>query len=112
MGTFLNTRRYHIARRGRPMTLRRPLTTTTVSDVTVAGIDRAYKPEQVAGDIRQGDRMVAILNDEITAAGWPGPPRPRDLMLIDGLQATVEGSFAIYDGAVCIGHDIQVRGGR
>jgi hypothetical protein len=112
MGIHLDSRRRLLARRGRPMLLRRQATPGVFTDVIVQGTDRAYKPEQEPGDIRQGDRMVSILADEIAAAGWPGPPRARDRIDIDGRSNGIEGAFAIYEGAVCIGYDFHIKGAQ
>lgn len=108
----LGARRRQLAVKGRPMTLRR-LTAAGAAptDVAVQGHLKAYRPEQLTGDIRMGDAQVAILNDEISAAAWPGPPRARDQMVIDGRLWSVQGAFPVYEGATCIGFDVWVRGG-
>lgn len=95
------------------MTLRRRASATDASPatVTVNGVARGYKPQQIAGNVREGDMQVSILNDEITAASWPGPPLPRDEIVIDGNLWRVEGCETLYEGTLCIGHRLQVRGG-
>lgn len=96
------------------MTLRRLLTAnpSTSVEVTLLGFLSMFSADQVGtGDIMQGDGSVAILNDEIEAAAWPGPPRARDQMIIDGRVWNVRGSNPIYEADVCIGHNLSVRGG-
>jgi hypothetical protein len=94
------------------MTLRRLLTTSTISDVTVMGYLVMFKPDAVGtGSVMQGDATVSILNNEILACAWPGPPRQRDQMVIDGRIWSVQGSTPLWEGTTCIGHDIYVRGG-
>lgn len=106
-------RRNMIGAHGRTMTLRRPLTVNpaTYQDVVLLGFTRAYRPEQMPGDVRQGDQMCAICANEITAAGWPAPPRPRDLILVDGRSWAVLGAQTIADGAEILGWDLWIRGG-
>lgn len=113
---FSDARRSAIARFGRPMSLQRktggsntntPITTT---NLTVQGFLSAYRPEQLSTDIKQGDALVAITNDELAAAGWDAP-RARDQVEIDGHLWVVIGSQALYVGGTCIGHAMQVRGG-
>lgn len=94
------------------MTLRRPLTTSTVTDVTVQGYLALFRPEQVGtGSIVQGDGTIQILNDEILASGWPGPVRAGDKMVIDGRIWLVTGAAEVFEGSNVIGHSINVRGG-
>lgn len=111
MGQHQNSRRAHITRRGREMVLKRAIDTSTSVAVTVLGVSKSYAPLQDAGDVRQGDEMVAILNDEIAATAWPGPPRARDILTIDGRNWAIQGSMAVFEGSVCIGHQLWVRGG-
>lgn len=114
MGAHLDARRRNIASRGRSFTLRRQTVTSpaTYSSVTVTAFLRAYRPDQIAGALMQGDWAMEIGNDEIAAASWPGPPRPGDEVL-DGSAATyaVIGAAAIYEGSTLIGHTLQLRGG-
>jgi hypothetical protein len=116
MSSFLRSRRRTLAKIGRPMTLRRQTSTATIpptyADVTVQGHLVAAKPDDVQGEVMQGDARVAILNDEIAATDWPGPPRKHDLVLVDGETWVVHGPPAgVYDGATLIGFMLHVRGG-
>lgn len=94
------------------MTLRRLLTTSTSTDVTVQGYLSMYRPDQIGiGSIALGDGTVQILNDEIATAGWPGPIRARDQMIIDGRIWTILGAAQVCEGSTVIGYTISVRGG-
>lgn len=104
---FLESRRRRLAVVGRPMSLRRQAVA-----VTVQGSFRAYTPDQITGGIVQGDAQVSILDDEIAAAAWPGPPRRGDTMLIDGKTWALQGATPVHDGALLIGHDLWIRGGN
>lgn len=114
MGNSLEARRRHLASRGRPMQLRRQTAVTPLAyaTVTVQGFKRDYTPGQVVGEIQQGDARVEILPDEIEATGWPGPPRPKDAVLIDGAVWTVQGAPALYDGPVLVGYSLWIRGAK
>lgn len=94
------------------MTLKRQLTTApTFASVTVRGATVAYQPDAIAGDLKMGDLRVSILNDEIAAGSWPGPPRSRDQMLIDGKTYVVQAATSLYDGETLVGFTIWARGG-
>lgn len=105
---FASSRRGMLAARGRAMTLRR----TGQADLTVVGFATAYRPEQVAGAVRQGDQRVAITAIEIAAASWPGPPRPGDFLVVDGKTWAIEGAEPKHEGLVCAGFDLWIRGGQ
>lgn len=114
MGAHADARQRNLASRGRSFTLRRQTVTTPAAytTVTVTGFRRAYRPDQIAGAIQQGDWALEICNFEIAAASWPGPPRAGDEVL-DGSAATyaVVGAAAVYEGEDLIGHTLQLRGG-
>lgn len=113
MSRLLSSWRRLIAIKGRPMTLRRQTATSPAvfSDVTVRAAAVAYQPEAIAGDLKMGDLRVSILNDEIAAASWPGPPRARDQMTIDGKTYVLQAATPRYDGETLVGFTIWVRGG-
>jgi len=100
-----------LERRGRFMSLRRRVgTTATFTEVAVRGVARGYRPEELVGSIAQGDREVIISNAEIEAAGWPGPPRRGDIIVIDGVTTTVQAPDTRRLLAETVGHILQVRG--
>lgn len=113
MAGFLMSRRRLIARHGRPMTIRRQTGVNPVvfSAVEVAAAVTAFRPEQLIGGVQQGDMRAEILNDEIADAAWPGPPRAKDSLLVDGKAWQIVGATPVFDGALCIGHALWIRGG-
>jgi len=113
MGAHLDARRRTLGQMGRPMTLRRQLTVSpqTYADLTVQGFDRAFQPQEIQGGVRQGDRRVEILNDELAAAGWPALRGQVLRLVIDGTTVTVVDAFPLYEGATLIGHSLWCRGG-
>lgn len=108
MGAVAGTRARLLVRFGRTMTLRRQVTTSSNTDATVVGFVTAFRPDQITGDVRQGDCVVAIGP---APAGWPGPPRARDQVVIDAKVWTVQGAAALYEGATLAGYDLHARGG-
>ncbi|HEY0182350.1 MAG TPA: hypothetical protein VGC09_06025, partial [Rhodopila sp.] len=99
MASFLAGRRRMLATRGRPMTLRRanPADGGIVpADLTVQGFLFPYAPERIAGPVRQGDAQVQMLADEIAAAGWPGPPRAGDWLVVDGATWLIQGANPVF----------------
>lgn len=94
------------------MLLRRQTTASPPAFTTVAlqGVTRDFTPETAPGDLKQGDKRLVILNDEIAAAGWPGPPRVRDSIVDNGTEWAVLGSMPAWDGPQLIGHVMWVRG--
>jgi len=104
-----DNRRALLATRARPMSLRRAATPAALV-VTVAGYPRAYNPGELMAGVQQGDVRVEILNDEIVAAAWPGPPRNPDRLVMDARTYTIMGAFPVYEGAACIGFTLWCRG--
>lgn len=99
-----------LARYGRPMTLRRRLTSTTFNDVTVSGVQQDYRPGELLGGIAQGDSRVTISNAEIAAAAWPGPPKKGDFVAVDGRTLAVQGCETKYLGTTVLAHVLWCRG--
>lgn len=114
MPAYMDGRRRLLASRGRGFTLRRQTVTAPPAyvSVTLTGFLRAYRPDQIAGALQQGDWAMEIGNDEIAAAEWPGPPRAGDEVL-DGSAAAyaVIGAAPIYEAETLIGHTLTLRGG-
>lgn len=120
MTVFLQTRRRQIQAKGRPVVLRRAGTFDASTMQPPANIDvtvqcrtprQLFRAEQSVQGLVQGDEEAWILNDEIAAAGWPGPPKAGDTMIIDGANWSVVGNRAVYAGPLLIGHNITIRGG-
>lgn len=91
------------------MTLRR-LATPTDIDVTVYGRTKGYTPEEIGGGIIAGDVEVTFTNAEIAAAGWPGPPKRNDKMVIDGRLRNIEFVDPKFLGTSVLAFFCQVRG--
>ena len=101
-----------IARYGETLVLRRVDNDTdqSGSDVTLKGIVRGYQPQELAGDIIQGDLSVIISNDEIDRSSWPGPPLRYDRLFRDGLALNVQSVETRRLGDAIALHVLQVRG--
>lgn len=112
VSAHLNARRRNLRAKGRPVTLRRQTVVrpAAYSDVTVLALLHAYVPNAVTKDLHEGDRVAEILNDEIAAAGWPGPPKHGDTVLADGITLSVLGATPLYDGTTLLGFRVVVRG--
>lgn len=112
MSAQLAARRRLIARYGRPMVLRRQTGVNPVAyqELPIAGYLTAFRPEQLSGGVQQGDASVAILNDELAAAGWP-PPRAQNAIVIDGKTWQIVAAPPMFERAVLLGYKLWVRGG-
>ncbi len=80
------------------------------TEVTCVAFVRGYRPDELVGEIQQGDREVRISNDEIAAASWPGPPRKGDRVTIDGKVWTVQAVDPRKVRETVAMHVITVRG--
>lgn len=112
MGAFLASRRRSLSAKGRPMTLSRPNGSAPAVGVVVQGFVYTATPEPSASPASQDIGMAAILNDEIVAAAWPGPPKKGDWLQVDGVTWQVVGNALVYEGAVLIGHTLTIKGGK
>ena len=103
-----------LKRIGRPMTLRRlttgPLGKQIPLDVTVLAYAVNYQPQELIGNIQQGDSVVTLCNKEIAAAQWPGPPKQNDVLIFDGRTTIVMSVEAKYLGQELLAFYCQVRG--
>jgi hypothetical protein len=108
VGIHADARRALLRDRGRAMVLRRQATPAVT--VTVQGYPRAYSPGELQAGVQQGDVRIEILNDEIAAASWPGPPRNPDRILMDGRTYTVLGAFPMYEGETLFAYSLWTRG--
>lgn len=101
-----------LVKNGRTMTLQRLSGTgPSTTDVTVYGVAQGYAPEELAGDVLQGDMRVTLSNSEIAAAVWPGPPVRGDRIVIDARTWFVRGCETKYLGTTPLAHVLHVRGG-
>lgn len=82
----------------------------TYTDVTLLAVIRSYMPDELIGDITQGDRKVIISNAEIINAAWPGPPIRGDQLIAGAVVMTIQGVQTNDVGGVTGSHELQCRG--
>lgn len=91
-----------LLRRGRAMTLKRRIgTTSTFTEANLFGVSRSYRPEELVGGLQQGDREIVIGN-----TGAFGTPKKNDS--IDG--GTVQAVDIKYDASTAVAYILTVRG--
>jgi len=114
IAAYAASRRRRILATGQPMTLRRQtgVNPATYADVVLTGVFWAYTPERITGGVQQGDATVSITSDEIATAGWPAPPRARDLVIAEGRTWSVVGASPVSIGSAVLGYSIWIRGGQ
>jgi hypothetical protein len=100
-----------LKRFGRPMVLRRVAGCDEADlDVTVFGT-ASLAPAAPSEGITQALGTVTISNAEIAGAGWPGPPRAGDRLVIDGRAVTIQGPVDTkYLGSSVLVHICMVKG--
>lgn len=108
MSALATSRRRLIARFGRTQTLVRPA--GDADDLAVTGVLTRVRPDTAEPPLQQGDAMLDLTDDEISAAGWPDPD-VNTLVTVDDEMWAVKGAQPVYDGATCIGWTLWVRGG-
>ncbi len=98
-----------LARHGRPMTLRRIAGTGPgYAEATVQGHLTSYRPNEIAGLVKQGDARVTIG----PSIGPIAPPlRAADQLVVDGRTWAVQGATPRYSGGTLVGWELHVRGG-
>ncbi len=96
-----------LARRGRPMVLRRRIGTGgTFQQVTLRGTLSGYTGTSDQGGLMQGD-ATAVLD---AATGALGSPKRGDLLVDTGRTWAVQGAVPRYVGERLVGWDVHVRG--
>jgi hypothetical protein len=110
---LLAARRRMIRARGRGMTLQRLVKGSSGIErqVSLLGYPHGFEADQMAGDVRQGDQLVETLHDELQAVAWPDRPKAPDKLLFDDRTWTLVDATPLYDGALCIGWRLWIRGG-
>ncbi|GEM_PF-2261826 len=94
---------------GRPMIYqRRTAPGGTWQPVTVTGKLRAYRPQEIAGLLQQGDAEVVIGP---SIAPIAGVPTANDRIVVDGAAWAVMGATPRHVGADIDGWTLHVRGG-
>lgn len=102
-----------VAANGVPITVRRVTGVgpgRIVVDATALAVVTNYSPGQLQGGIQQGDLRADLAND-LDAAAWPLPVRPRDQVLIDTTTYTVIGATPVRTPSGNIGWTLWLRGG-
>ena len=80
-------------------------------EVELAASIRDFTPDELTGDVQQGDRMASISNGEIVTMQWPGPPRHNDQFFdATGKLWNVEHVDSLRIGAVYARHNLRIRG--
>jgi len=106
-----------LAAHGETMTLRRmaPGDPPSWADVTVKGKRRSTPGavgDALVGTMTQKTLMIIISNREIAAAGWPGPPRKGDYLLIgSGEYVLQDDADTRTDGGTVLAHFLVAQGG-
>lgn len=101
-----------LARFGRAMTVRRRQgTTTTFTQVSVTGILRSFRPEEIAGGVMQGDAEAIITANEILGTAGFAPPAKGDFVAIDAKNWAVLGVTPRMIEADIVAYHLWIRGG-
>lgn len=98
-----------VAKHGESVTLRRGDPPGNV-DVAVKARVTGFAPDELVGEIKQGDRRVVIANAEIVAAAWPGPPKIGDRLIIGGKIFTIAAPDTRKIGDDICGHWLVAKG--
>ena len=111
MTGFASSRRRLLLAKGRPAVLARP----SGPSVTLLAFVREDGRQELgtsamAGQMLAGDERCEIGVSEITAAGWPGPPRKPDRLTIDGRTLVIQAARPVCDGSEVVGYTCFVRG--
>lgn len=105
-----------LATGGRTVQLRRysgpPALNRNFTDHDVQARVREFRADELAGNIRQGDRQVIILASDLQASGFPGALRANDKLILDGAELnlqTVDAQSRRIEG-VLIAYEAVARG--
>lgn len=95
-----------IAEHGQDVILRTGNTTT--GQVTVRAFVRGYKPSELVGLVKQGDKMVALSP---TGLGSFGEPKANQIVVVDGRPRTIQGEPEyIRVGSTLVRINLTARG--
>jgi len=92
-----------IAQRGETITITRPSDVSV--NLTAKAYCRLYRPNEIAGNVLQGDREVRIAATALSQAPLKG-----DRVLIGGKTTTVQFVWPAKIGEETAVHILQVRG--
>lgn len=81
-------------------------------DVAVAARVVDYMPNELVGDIKQGDRRLIVLAEDLVARQYPMPVKRTDRVVVRGKECSIE---ALDDntrriGSTLIAYEMRVRG--
>lgn len=84
---------------------------TTTRTVTVRGRLLNADTDPTLGDeLNQTGRRLIISNKEIKEKNWPGPPKDKDKVTIQGMILTVENVRTFTIGGVPVRHEMYIKG--
>jgi hypothetical protein len=101
----------NLARSGEPVLLRRINPSPALpSDVTIKGVIRGYRPEELVGGITMTDVQVIFSPTEMSAANWPQPPRVNDKLIAAGKTRNIAVVSAIKIGDEIVRYEARATG--
>lgn len=73
----------------------------------------SYMPQELIGNIQEGDRKVILLQEDLEAAGFSGVIRPGDKVVVGGKELAIiaPDSASRRVGNVVIAYELTARGG-
>lgn len=81
-------------------------------EAEVAARVTGYAPSELAGNIRQGDRKVILLHDDLVRRQFPVPVKAGDKVVVGGRELNIEypDDQTRRVAGVLIAYEIQARG--
>lgn len=108
------TWRRQITKHGETVVLRRVVDTGPNIEKTVRAKVAGYEPDELGGNIQQGDRKIIVLEEDVAAQGFPVPFKENsvDKVVVRGKTTTIQ---AVDDNTIrvagqLIGYVIRSRG--
>ncbi len=99
-----------IAGHGVAVTLRRPTSSSTFSDVTTVGKPIGGRGQDIAGAVSQTVLDLKLARTPLVAAGWAEPPRENDRVVVLGKTRVVESVAALEKGGTVYGWRLGLKG--
>lgn len=102
-----------IEKYGQDVTLKRRVGTSLdeFTTATVKGAVHSYRPDELVGDIIQGDRRITISPLALAGTDWAGlVPRKLDFVEIDGADLAVQGCETRSVAGAAARFEVWVRG--
>lgn len=101
---------------GEPVEVRRYTGTAGTNrpkfDATVMARVTDYQPSDLVGDIKQGDRQVILMFEDLIAAQFPMPVKKTDKIVVRNRECSIEmlDDNTRRIGTVLIAYEARVRG--